>query len=571
MRIALRTLAFVGLLVPATAFGGQLPKQFTLSEYVPSNAWLYMNFVENPENEWLNEQYEELFTALKESGIDRDVVGMMSTLIDAAGNGQGGTDMEATVEKMTGMFSKIDWDGLGIEMAYAMRVAKLPLPYDYFLILRGKPGTAQKNTDAILDVVREMTSWTEMVSMSEETYPNIRAWRVGVNVPADAAGGLDAGLYIYNKGDVIGVVVGSKAVFEEAVALLDRKPDGKCMANAARFKKALGDVPSPEEGVVFFDPQELFGGLSKLVDGAIQMSGDPDNEEAKMVANAVSNAFDMLNVFEYVITTVETEGRQQKSHEVCRFREDKLNGPMCKMIMNRKPFQKYDQFVPQDATSFSAQGFVDLEIGYDMCINFIKTSIPEGEGMIEQYDGMLKEAGFNPKEDIFSWFSGEMISVQMPPTVVTAMSSPDWVTMMRVKDAEKAREKVFAGIDFMNAMMQQAMGPQGQGLMISPAEAVKGEGFKEVTHPMVMMMGLRPVIGVKGEWLMIGSSAAALNKCLAVQAGEAPSIAKNPRFTREGLVPGSAVSSISFTDTSKFGEELAAATGMIGMFGGMAT
>lgn len=574
MRIAMRCMVVVGFMLPTSVFGGQLPKQFTLSELVPSDAWLYMNFVENPEHEWLYEQYEQLFNALKESGIDRDVIGLMSTVAEAASNGQGttaGADMEATVEKLSGMFEKVDWDSLVHEMAYGMRVAKLPLPYDYFLVMRGKPGSAKANTDAIMNIVRELTGWSDMVSISEEEYPGIRAWRVGLAQQPNVPGGFDAGAYLYNKGDLIGVVIGSKPVFEEVVKLLGREPDSKSMANAETFNKALKDVAAPEEGVVFFNPNALMSGLSKMVNDAIDQQNAADDPQAAMVANAVKSAFDKLNVFEYVITSIETEGRQQKSHEVVRFRQDKIQGPFCKMLLDRKPFDKYDQFVPQDATSFNASGMIDLKAGYEMCVNFVKNDIPDGEAHIAQWNAILAQSGFNPEEDLFNWLSGEMISVQMPPTVVTSMASPDWVTMVRVKDAETARTKVFAAIDFMNGMMQQAMGPQGQGLMISPADSVKGEGFKEVTHPMVMMMGLRPVIGVKGDWLMIGSSAPALNKCLSVQAGEAPSIAKNPRFKREGLVPGRPVYSVSFTDTTKFGEEMAAVAGMVGMFGGMAT
>lgn len=158
-----------------------------------------------------------------------------------------------------------------------------------------------------------------------------------------------------------------------------------------------------------------------------------------------------------------------------------------------------------------------------------------------------------------------MISVTLPAAVVTPMSGTDWVVMFRVKNSEIASQKINKAIDFVNGKLQE----QGQMLMISPA-SVSAEGFRQVTHPMAMMF-LRPVIGVKGDWLVIGSSADPVNKCLAVDAGKAPSIVTSERFKKEGLIPKGPVLSASFKDTSRFGEELGQAAAMAGMIGGMIT
>jgi hypothetical protein len=44
---------------------------------------------------------------------------------------------------------------------------------------------------------------------------------------------------------------------------------------------------------------------------------------------------------------------------------------------------------------------------------------------------------------------------------------------------------------------------------------------------------------------------------------------KNARFSEEGLIPKGPVRSACFEDTSKTGQELASALGMVGMFGPM--
>jgi hypothetical protein len=151
----------------------------------------------------------------------------------------------------------------------------------------------------------------------------------------------------------------------------------------------------------------------------------------------------------------------------------------------------------------------------------------------------------------------------MPPAVVTPMSSADSVWMIRVKDPVLAGQKVGAAIDRLaGALQEQQMPP----LMITPAN-VNAEGFRQITHPMAMMFRL--VVGVTDEWLMISTSPEAINKCLDVAAGKAPSILENNRFQKEGLIPKGAVNAVSFEDMSNMGAELAQITTMISMFGGM--
>ncbi|MHC5110613.1 MAG: hypothetical protein ACYTHJ_12145 [Planctomycetota bacterium] len=579
MRLSLRTLVVIGLILPSSvSFGQGLPKSFTLGEYIPADVWFYMNFVENPEAAWLNEQWEEVFTALKQSGIDRDVVSMMTMLAtkasgpaaDPAAAEAKAVEIEETVEKLSAMFKKVKWDSLAHEVAFGMRMAKLPIPYDYFIVMRGKPDTGKENMDAIVEIVQEFASWTDALEMTAEERNGLRVWRLGVT--ANEGELKDSGLYMYNKGDMIGVVIGSAEVFNEAVALLEAKDAGKSVVKSERFLRALKDVKAPEEGVVYFDAPRLFDGLAGLMKMAVDASNDK-SEEGVMIANAINKGFDLVNILEYTITTVETEGRQQKTHEVVRFKEGKSGSPLCKMLMNRKPFEKYDKYIPASAKSFTVTGLIDLEVAYDMVIDFIKQNIEGGDAMITEWDATLVEMGFNPKEDVFSWFSGEMISVQMPAEIVTQMNSGDWVLMFRVTDTEKANTKVFAAMDKLNELIGGVQGgqPTGQGLTIMPASTVKAEGFKEVMHPMMAMMGMRPVIGVHDGWLTIASSSNSINKCLDVASGAAPSIATNPRFKEEGLIPKGAVHTVSFTDTTMFGEELAAMVGMVGMMGGMAT
>ena len=84
-------------------------------------------------------------------------------------------------------------------------------------------------------------------------------------------------------------------------------------------------------------------------------------------------------------------------------------------------------------------------------------------------------------------------------------------------------------------------------------------------------MFVRPVVGVKDDWLFLGTSVAAINKCLDVAAGKAPSIVQNKRFQEEGLPAKGPVLSVSFKDLTNIGQEMAGVVGIIGMMGGLMT
>ena len=130
--------------------------------------------------------------------------------------------------------------------------------------------------------------------------------------------------------------------------------------------------------------------------------------------------------------------------------------------------------------------------------------------------------------------------------------------MIRVKDPRLAAEKISAAINGVNALLAERQQP----LIITPATSVQAEGFRNVTHPLVMMF-LRLTVGVSGDWLIIGSSESAVNQCLNAAAGKVKTVAQNPRFLAEGVVPTGPVVCASFHDLSTMGQELSTIMGMM--------
>ncbi|UCC29450.1 MAG: hypothetical protein JSU86_14755 [Phycisphaerales bacterium] len=549
-------------LAPSLAFAGPLPDRFTLGRYIPGDVWFYVHSVHNPERVWLDAEWAEVWQALRKSGIDRDIM----FLVASALSGEDHVQAEATLQKWTALLKKVRWgDICAREFAFAERLAKGSVGPEYIALMRGRPDTAKSNMAGLVSIFKELESLSEDILLSERELGEVHMWSIGPRRPKSPE--LFPGFHIFRKGDIIGIGLsfGSEP-FSDVIRLMTGKTDGSAVVAAPRFKKALTQVKAPEDTVMFFDSKQLFQDIDQLMLFAVGGSepGCCDEDDFKR-AGLIRNILELCNLSEYSIVSMETVGRRELTHTVLRIQEGKQKCALACALFQRRPFERFDEFIPADASSFNLNGLVDLEHVYKLVIDFVERHVPDGAEYVGELNDLLASIGFDPQRDLFSWWSGEMISVKLPSAAAVPIGNSDWVFMFRVKDGELASQKIDAGIDFIKGKLQAT----GQPLMISPVP-VKAEGFRQVTHPFIMVF-VRPVVGVKDEWLFIGSSPAAINKCLDVAAGRSPSIRENQRFLKEGLVPKSPVSAVSFKDMSRMGEEMSELVGMVAVGMGLAT
>ena len=547
----LASLALCGLFVPAAQSSSTtLPPQFTLSRYVPSDFWMVIHSTHNPERAWVEAQWQRVWNSFMQTGALDEVKTMFM--------GQLGEEDRVQAEQISSTFLKlfeaVDWGKqFGGEVVYAQRLT-FPVP-DYLLIMKPAAGTAEANAKGMADIFKWLTGFGGVI-VNESEMQGAKVW--SITSPDQTAT-----LALFHKGDVNGIVTGYRTL-REVLDLLAGSGDSATVLDSPKFKQALGMVPPPEDVFMYFNMDQLLKAVRGMMTGALQQAG-PDDPEAAQWGKVVGKVMDLLDFMEFTVTTVEFDGRRELMHSVARMKEGKENSPFLNVFTKRKPFERFDKYIPAEATSFSVNGFFDLEALYNLIVNFIEQDIPDGAEAITEWRAFLESTGFSPEKDVFSWWSGEMISVSLPAATPTPMGGGEGVLMIRVKDGKLALEKINALLNQANAMLQgNNMAP----LMIKPALSGR-EGFVSVTHPMVMMWGLTMTIGVQEDWLMLGTQGG-VEKCLAVAEGKAPSILKNERFLEEGLVPKGTVSSCSFSDLSNLGQDLAMMSGMASMFGNMA-
>ncbi len=554
-------------MVPAISFAGDLPKEFTLGRYIPEDVWMYVHHASNPERAWIDDAWSDVFEAAKDSGVIGDLASMLCSSMDA--------DNEAKaregLEKATRLVNAVNWSALTAkEYVFAERMAACCVGYDYIFLVRGEDGSGQANFKAISSIMEELA----VLAGSKVVVKDIGGTTVhSLAFNSEELKSRGFTIELIRKGDILGIVTGQKSL-TDVIGLLAGKPQIKSITQNKRFTEAITNVPAPRDEVAYYDIKRFVGDFDTMLEKIPQLRdqmakhGKARNGTAKNKKESPMRALRVVirevDIVDYVVSTTTTEGMKEWNRSYTRLQDGASKKGLAKAFLHRKPFKKFDRFIPVNALGFSLSASVDFEQLFKSSKRILTEVEPSIGTKVAGVEAKLAEMGLDLQKDVFDWLSGESINIEIPAAMVTPMSQSDQVLMLRVKDSKLAAMKIKRGINKLAELMQN----NGQMLMVTPAP-VSAQGFTQVTHPLLAMM-FRPVIGVYEDWLILGTSAAGINACLAVASGNAPSIATNERFIREGLSPAGDVRSVSFKNTSNWGSDAAKTVTMIGAFGPMA-
>ncbi len=541
-----RTVCALALaLVPTAVLGGERDNTFTLGAYIPGDVWLYLHEVRNPERDFICAHWDKVFEAAARSGIDGDIRQLFAEKIR---DPEQRSEFESKWDKVWHAISNVPWiDKLGRrEFAMGQRIA-LPMP-TYMFLFRNDPADHAAITASLVKLMRTIASTTDACAVVEDKRHGAKVWSLCI-------GNVGAVFEMFSRGDIIGAAVG-KGALDDMLKLMNRKGTAGSIVADPAFQEALAEVDPPEDFLQYFRATQLFAQIQDCLNTALRKArGDPD---VKMVRGVVFKAFEQFNAIDYSIWTRRTDGLQEVHSGITKLSPGAKAKPLVKALTERNMFKRFDRFVPENAAAFSVSTAIDVGLLYNTAIAFIRTEIPaEGPGWIAAWDGIQKGFGVDLNRDLFSWLSGEFVSV----TLSGAMpGQKGGVTMIRTRDPKVAWEKVSTSLAWLGRRFEQ--------LMVNPAPEVEVDGFVSVYHPMMVMMQIKPVVGMYEDWLVIGVKPRDVNRCLAVARGDAPSIRKNARFQAEGLSPNGPISGTSFSDWRKKGEELGMMFGMFGIVGG---
>lgn len=519
--------------------------RFSLGRAVPQGVYYYAHGAHNPERDAINARWDEIGQAVVDARFQDDVRDTIRGLLT---NEEERADFDAFWEKVSELIDGIEWRGLASEeIVYFARLSgKIP---EHVIMLRGDPGAADKNITGLRTMLEELVKVSEGNLTLEVAEDNGNGfWRL-------TGEGMPFQVQLARRGDVIAVGL-AQELLRESLGLLGGGSNGQPLVDTQRFKSALASLPAAEDTILFFDIAQLFDSLRAMLEVAEQEAGDSDDTE--LIVGIVSKILDQLDVVDFIVSVGQTDGNRVLTHEVARLKPGGADRGIGKVVRDQKPITRFDQYVPQEATDFSVSNGIDLEVLYDLVLDFIRQNVPDGEVALQDWARVQEEIGFNLQEDLLSWLTLEYVSVTLPAATPSAFSQEDSVFLLRVRDPAKARTRIDGWINNLQALLTE----NNQALMISDVQVDGAEGFKSVTHPMVMMF-IRLVYGVHEDRLIISNSAQAIATCLATARGEHPSVAQNPRVQQEGLLPKGPACSVSFTDQSWLGQEIAGALGMV--------
>lgn len=540
----LRWICLLVLVSGAPVGADPLPEQYTLGRYLPADVWMYAHGVANPNSEFIYEYWSGVWEDFFQSGIIEDLKELLFTSID---DPQRRAETEEGWSRVLALGSKVDWSALfNQETAFAERLSA-PFP-DLILLTRPNLGTASSHAEALRAILVELAAMFGEAQVVEHTVH-------GVPVSTLSGGDGMFGIHLLHHGDVVGLVVGAKSL-EQVTGLLAGEGTTRAVIDAPHFRQAMRQVPTPQDSISFFDMGELFRGLQTFP----HMMRPPDTraEHPRGLA-MLQSAIENLNIIEYIVASESTQGYRQRVTTVIKLQPDAASKPLARAMTSRKPFARFDRFIPQRAVSFSVSAGLDLGEIYHGALDFIATNVPDGANRLAEWERSQKEWGFHVERDLLSWLSGETISVRLPPSGGQGVSG---VLMIRVRDPRLAAQKINAALDYLGRKFPLLL--QGT----DPAIEVDADGFQVVRNVQLqLIMQIVPVWGVYEDWLMVGTSAEAVNECLATSRG-APSIVASKRFQHEGLVPSGPAYAASFSDLTTFGEELGAMAYLFGALSG---
>ena len=530
-------------IVPSQLRAADQPGKFTLARIVPAGSLLYHHRVANPEREFLTKHWSHVWEALRKSGIEKDILNMITT---RAPTEEDRADFEKHWTQAAELFEGVAWSDLAANESLVYVKSR----EDCALMFRPKTETLASNVQGLIAILEELANFDEGMRLDKSGAHGGHIWTLSMAWTPIT-------LNLFRRGDVLGFTI-SQAAANDILAALAQAREYERLVDTPRYREAMAQLPKPEDSVTFMDVHNVFSMARGFAEGLIAVEAEEGidiggGKKAKILANL----FREVDIIDYFAATEETDGLKTLAHSVAKMTPEARSKKLYKAVANQKPITGVLEHVPASASGYSATSGIDLGMLYSWGKDMLEHNLDEGPQWLARWAEWQQVNEFNLQDEILSWIDGGMIGITFPGAIQTGFgSSQDFVFKIKVNDDAKARDSFFRQLDRFSGTLTMA-----------PAADVNAEGFRSITNPMMMMMmmGMKITVGVDKGWLYISDSAPAINKCLATAAGDAPSIATNERYKREGLVPKGPVNSASFADTSNAGQELAMMFGMAPM------
>lgn len=544
-RLVSRVFALV-VIVSASATAAP-PSNVNLSRAIPNDAYLAVYAKHNPERDYQKKYYREVWETVEETQIIDKALKIITSKIPEEELNQASSVLKQLQEAV----EPIDLQAiLGAKESVYAQIMQFPQTH-HLMLMRLTPDaaasceTAVKNlfnlaAESAGDEIQSLTTDVEGVQLVSLAFPE--------KVPFRPT--------IARVNDVI-ILSSTEQMAKQSLTMLAGK-GGPSKFEDPRVKEALSQLPQPEDSVVFYDGKlqfEQLGGVSEFI--RQQAKGEP---EAERWIALLDKFMDEMAVLDYEATVEYTENNRNCSAALGKLRDDAESKLPSKVFGSAQPFEQWNRWVPAGALSYSLSSGANLHPVYEWIVNLVQQDIPEAQEHLEKFEAIQAQLGVHLDRDILQAFSGECVSISMPADDASPLAGPQSVMAMRCQKPDRISELLNRCIEAVGD--HPALAAQ----QVKFAKSTELEGFDEISATFLAMFGAKPVIGHRDGWMLIGSSAGAVQNVLDARAGDETTVIDTDQFRQFQLDIDGPVSSTSYSNLAESTRNTAKALNQVGMF-----
>lgn len=494
------------MLLPVTAARPADDSAPSLGSVVPADVHFFADWRNTEEYEQLMEPYAKACAQLMESGIGRDILDL--ALADAPQETR--AHVRETARRVWSLLNKPDWKALtGHEGAFSFRLS-FPIP-EYLLIFRVPEGTAgarHQEMSAMMSGLAEEVG--EMLLLEDSEKKGAQVSRVGI-------AGTPFGISVASKSNYVSIST-SDLLIDGMLDLIGGDGTGS-IAQHSTFKKGFEGLEGEAVSRLYFDLPgyvRFIGNMLGMAAGGL--GNDPDAEGVFQMARTVIDEFARLGP---LFSTGHVKGDRMVARTRMHLVQGEQPGFFEGLIAGQEPIEHWEGVVPQDALAFYFTSGIQPARVYDAVEGLIRKHLPRGKGMLERWERIQERMGFHVRRDLLSWIDGGWGCITLPP------ESGSWcaenVLFLRLLEEEAARALIVRVL----TRVKEFLATRGQRLDFVEIPGL-GEQVREVR--LEALPWLRPVIGIRGDLLVIASSSSALKRVVDTYKQDAPNISSNPAY-----------------------------------------
>jgi hypothetical protein len=550
--------ALAALAGPARAAGLD---DFKLIQVIPADAMIVVDTRDHPGQEFLDRQFERVWAAVEKQHFDRDLKRLIRGSLQE--QGEDVDKFDAQWQQITDLAARVTWSKLGQrECAFAMSLVA-PAGTDFVVLLMPPADQVAEDFEGLAAILKNLVGLAPPGELQLSTEGEGESVVHKLTVPNPMS---PVSFTLARHKDVLLIGMGP-AMFEQSLALLRGQSDAKtaALASSERFQQAFKHLSPPTDSLTYVDAARVLAQARSFAEMGAQMAASfAETQPAEGAPKPpgpldfLPKLVDQLDLWDYVASVGTTEGMKTTEDTTVALREEGRSRPLFKALYGNGPLRDPLKFIPKEATGVSVTSGVDFAALYKTVLDFIEKEVPQGKDLLAQWQQQQATLDFNVETDLLSWLGGGFAKFNAARGSAYVQ---DWAVILEVRDEDKGN----AALDKLVTKLDEYLVPQNGGVEDAKLEAAPG--FKRVILPafLALLPVGSPVFGIKDGHFFLASSPQIVSTALDVGAGQHDAFSKNERFIQEGLPLGPNVTAFSFTDLTRWGEELGQVLGMAAM------